>query len=169
VSFDFQHRKPKIHDVIARNPVLLSNLQTPLLSLASHQLAGRGRGSNIWLSPSGCLQFSLLLRISLSSTPTTPPFPAAKLVFIQYLAALAVSEACRDENVLGEKLGSKVRLKWPNDLYVDLGVDGKEDLKKFGGILVNTNFQGGKVDIVIGLFDIDKVVLVLTDNAQDAD
>ncbi len=61
--------------------------------------------------------------------------------------------------MLGEKLGSKVRLKWPNDLYVDLGVDGKEDLKKFGGILVNTNFQGGKVDIVIGSFGI-KVVLV---------
>lgn len=91
--------------------------------------------------------FSLLLRVYLSSTQAFP------VVLIQYIIALAIAEACRDENVLGEKLGSKVRLKWPNDLYVDLGVDGKTDMKKFGGILVNTNFQGGEVDVVIGLFD----------------
>jgi biotin--protein ligase len=72
------------------------------------------------------------------------------LVFIQYLFALAVVDSCRDENVLGEKLGSKVRIKWPNDIYADIGVDGKEDFKKVGGILVNTNFEGGKVDIVVG-------------------
>ena len=133
-----------------RNPCFLSSLPVPLLSLASHQLAGRGRGSNLWLSPPGCLQFSLLLRVQLSCTPTAPAFPTAKLVFIQYLFALAVVEACRDEKVLGERVGSKVRLKWPNDLYADFGTDGKEEFKKVGGVLVNTNFQGGMVDIVIG-------------------
>ncbi|KIM41443.1 hypothetical protein M413DRAFT_445443 [Hebeloma cylindrosporum] len=128
--------------MLDKNPLLLSQLPTPLLSLASYQLAGRGRGSNIWLSPSGCLQFSLLLRVSLAT------FPANKLVFLQYLFALAVVEACRDETVLGPKAGEQVRLKWPNDLYA-VGED-KDDLRKIGGVLVNTSFSGGKVDIVVG-------------------
>jgi biotin--protein ligase len=121
---------------------MLTQLPTPLLSLASHQLAGRGRGNNIWLSPSGCLLFSILLRVSLAS------FPANKLVFIQYLFALAVVEACREENVLG-KWGEGIRVKWPNDLYALVG-DGGEKKRKVGGVLVNTSFSGGKVDVVIG-------------------
>ncbi|KAF5379443.1 hypothetical protein D9615_006567 [Tricholomella constricta] len=125
--------------MLDKNPRLLSRLPSPLVSLASYQLAGRGRGSNIWLSPAGCLMFSVLLRVPLSS------FPASKLVFVQYLFALAVVEACRDENVLGKR-GDQVRLKWPNDVYAV--VEGER--KKIGGILVNTNFSGGKVDIVIG-------------------
>ncbi|KAJ6588314.1 biotin-protein ligase [Mycena capillaripes] len=127
--------------MLDKNPRFMGLLPTPLVSLASHQLAGRGRGANVWLSPSGCLQFSLLLRLSLSK------FPASKLVFVQYLFALAVVEACRDESVLGEA-ASSVRLKWPNDIYAFLG-DG-EGAKKIGGILINTSFAGGNVDIVIG-------------------
>ena len=125
-----------------RNARLLSRLPSPLVSLASHQLAGRGRGSNIWLSPSGSLSFSILLRVSLSS------LPASKLVFVQYLFALAVVEACRDQDVLGSR-GSCTRLKWPNDLYAAFGSN-PSDRKKIGGILVNTGFSGGNVDIIIG-------------------
>jgi len=128
--------------MLDKNTRLLSSLPTPFLSLASRQLSGRGRGSNVWLSPSGCLQFSLLLRASLSS------LPASQLVFVQYLAGLEVVEACRDETVLG-KWGRAVRLKWPNDIYAVVG-DGESNRKKVGGILVNTSFTGGKVDIVIG-------------------
>lgn len=72
-------------------------------------------------------------------------FPANKLVFVQYLFALAVAEACRHEDILGQ-YGDAVRLKWPNDLY---SLQGK-GAKKIGGILVNTTFKGGKVDIIIG-------------------
>lgn len=133
----------------SRNPRLLSALPTPFLSLASHQLAGRGRGSNVWLSPSGCLQYSLVLRVSTSSASTTLPYlPANKLVFVQYLFALAIVEACRDDSVLGPKWGQCTRIKWPNDLYA-VGSEGEK--KKIGGVLVNTSFSGGgKVDIVIG-------------------
>lgn len=90
--------------------------------------------------------FSIHTRVSLSS------FPAAKLVFVQYLFGLAVVEACRDESVLG-KFGERVRLKWPNDIYA-VGTDesDKKQWKKIGGILVNTSFSGGKADIVIGLY-----------------
>lgn len=117
----------------------MSLIPAPLVSIASQQLTGRGRGANVWLSPAGCLQFSVLLRLPLAS------FPANKLVFIQYLFALAVVEACRDETVLGAR-GDQVRLKWPNDIYVDVG-----EKKKIGGILVNTSFEGGTVNIVIGM------------------
>ena len=91
---------------------------------------------------------SLTLRISLAE------FPASKLVFVQYLFALAVAEACRTESILGGTEGQKVRLKWPNDLYVATG-PGKEDLSKIGGVLVSTSFFAGKVDIVIGEHVVD--------------
>ena len=123
-----------------RNPKLLTLLPIPTLSLARHQIAGRGRGSNSWLSPPGCLQFSLLLRLPLSS------FPTSKIVFIQYLFGLAVVEACRSPSVLGA-FGDRVRLKWPNDIYVITEHSGP---KKIGGILVNTSFMGGSVDIIVG-------------------
>lgn len=131
-------------ELLSRNPTLLRALPAPVLSLASHQLTGRGRGSNVWLSPSGCLQFSLLLR---------PPrsFRSSSLVFIQYLFGLAVVESCR--RILPGKAGESVRLKWPNDIYATVRNEesGKDDLKKLGGILVTTNFSGGLVDVVIGM------------------
>ncbi|OBZ66786.1 Biotin--protein ligase [Grifola frondosa] len=107
--------------MLDRNMRLLSLLPTPLLALASHQLAGRGRGANVWLSPAGCLQFSLLLRVPLTA------LPGARIV-----AGAA---------------GARVRLKWPNDLYAVLD-DGEK--KKIGGILVNTSFSSGKVELVVG-------------------
>ncbi|KAL0946048.1 hypothetical protein HGRIS_012321 [Hohenbuehelia grisea] len=128
--------------MLDKNPRLLTSLPVPFLSVASYQLAGRGRGANVWLSPAGCLQFSILIRASLAE------IPANTLVFVQYLFALAVAEACRTDEVLGPT-GQRVRLKWPNDLYAVVG-DGPNAVKKIGGILVNTSFSSGKVDIVIG-------------------
>jgi biotin--protein ligase len=129
--------------MLDRNPLLLTHLPTPIAFLASFQLSGRGRGSNIWLSPPGCLQFSLLL--------TLPSSLSSKIVFIQYLMALAVCEAVDDDGRLG------VKVKWPNDLYAECeGVggtevgSGKKGRAKLGGILVNTNFVNGQWRIVIG-------------------
>jgi len=67
---------------------------------------------------------------------------------VQYLFGLAVTEACRDTNVLGSG-GERVRLKWPNDIYAEGDGEGKQ-VKKLGGILVNSNFTSGSVDLVIG-------------------
>ncbi|KIR32592.1 biotin-[acetyl-CoA-carboxylase] ligase [Cryptococcus deuterogattii MMRL2647] len=125
------------------NPLLLANLSTPLAFLASFQLSGRGRGSNMWLSPPGCLQFSLLLDL--------PASLSSKMVFIQYIMALAVCEAVDEDGRLG------VRIKWPNDIYAEVeGVggteigSGKKGKVKLGGILVNTSYVGGKWRIVVG-------------------
>ncbi|EMD37081.1 hypothetical protein CERSUDRAFT_114980 [Gelatoporia subvermispora B] len=126
--------------MLDKNPRLMSLLPTPLLSLATHQLAGRGRGGNVWISPAGCLQFSLLLYVPMQTLPTY------RVVFVQYLFGLAVVEACRDAGVLG-KLGDRVRLKWPNDIYAVLDNGEK---RKIGGVLVNTSFNGGAVEVIIG-------------------
>ncbi|KAH9063260.1 class II aaRS and biotin synthetase [Lactarius vividus] len=128
--------------MLERNPRFLASLPAPVVSLATFQLTGRGRGSNTWLSPEGCLQFSLLARAPLGA------FPAPRLVFVQYLAGLAVINACRDRRVLGNDHGTRVKLKWPNDVYVEL--PGGDTKKKVGGILVNTSFSGGNMDVIIG-------------------
>ncbi|KAI5896480.1 class II aaRS and biotin synthetase [Schizophyllum commune H4-8] len=131
--------------LLERNPTFRWALPPPIVSLAYAQLSGRGRGGNVWLSPAGCLQFSVLLRVPLSK------LPAQKLVFVQYLFALAVAEACEEEGVLGRH-GRKVRIKWPNDVYAEVGDDdrGQKQTKKIGGILVNTGFNGPNADVIIG-------------------
>lgn len=127
-----------------RNPQILRGLATPFLSLATFQLSGRGRGSNQWLSPPGCLQFSLLLTLP-------PQFPADKLVFIQYLAALAICDGLDADGRLG------VRIKWPNDIYAHAeGVggttigSGERGKAKLGGILVNSSLVDGQWRVVVG-------------------
>ncbi|KZS96912.1 class II aaRS and biotin synthetase [Sistotremastrum niveocremeum HHB9708] len=137
--------------LLDRNPKLLGNLPTPLLSLASHQLSGRGRGANVWLSPAGCLQFSIMLRVSTELGSAKDRYvPPPRLVFIQYLMGLAVVEACRDVLGIGQG-GERVRLKWPNDIYgIVQNEDGKEEKKKLGGIIVSTSFSGSSVSIVVG-------------------
>jgi biotin--protein ligase len=138
--------------LLDKNPVYLSSLLTPTVSLASHQLIGRGRGSNVWLSPAGSLSTSIHLRLK-----STDGVPWNKLVFVQYLYALAICIGVRDNSVLGlggdeggEGEGWRVRIKWPNDVYALVGPRGAEEKKKIAGILVNTSFSAGGVDIIVG-------------------
>ena len=77
--------------------------------------------------------------------------PPSRLVFVQYLVALAVVEAARDDGMLGP-WGDKVRIKWPNDVYI-VGEGGKEKPTKACGILVYTAIDGEGVDIIIGKVD----------------
>ena len=97
----------------------------------------------MWLSPYGCLQFSLALRIPSARVPMN------KLVFLQYLFSLAIVEACRDEAVLGS-YGEAVKIKWPNDIYVDLSEGERKKFEKIGGVLVNTGIVNKNSQIVIG-------------------
>ncbi|KAH9994535.1 hypothetical protein BJV74DRAFT_770206 [Russula compacta] len=136
--------------MLERNHRFLTSLPAPIVSLATFQLAGRGRGANTWLSPPGCLQFSILIRAPLR----TSALPTPRLVFVQYLVGLAVIRACHDERALGAERGAHVRLKWPNDVYVDLPSSSAtgtgSEKKKVGGILVNTSFSDGNMDVIIG-------------------
>ncbi|KAJ8596280.1 class II aaRS and biotin synthetase [Rhizopogon salebrosus TDB-379] len=137
-----------------KNPSFLRALPVPIVSLASIQLAGRGRGGNLWLSPAGCMQLSLKIRIGLkgSSSVTYPAIRPSNLVFIQYLYALAVVDACHALDP-SSQWAHKIRLKWPNDIYGLFPSDkpgSKLEPRKLGGILVNTSFGGGVADVVIG-------------------
>ncbi|GAA5904307.1 biotin--[acetyl-CoA-carboxylase] ligase BPL1 [Sporobolomyces salmoneus] len=126
--------------MLDKNDTFLSAIPSGLVCLASHQVAGRGRGGNSWISPAGCLQFSLVTRIALSES--------SRIVFVQYLFGLAVVEAVRSSPGY-EKVG--VCLKWPNDIYADMGEgEGMERYKKIGGILVNSSFASGEFTIVTG-------------------
>ncbi|KAF5350528.1 hypothetical protein D9756_008701 [Leucocoprinus leucothites] len=142
--------------LLDKNPLYLSSLPTPTVHIASHQLVARGRGSNAWLSPSGSLSQSIHLRLS-----TDKGVPSSKLVFVQYLYALAVCEGVRDDNVLGDGAGGggdgegwRVRIKWPNDVYALVGTKGMKESemekKKIAGILVSMTFGSAGADIIIG-------------------
>ena len=91
-----------------RNTQLLRHLPTGFTAAATRQIAGRGRGSNEWVSPTGSLIFSTVVRHPMSLMPLAP------VVFLQYLAAMAVVEGIRDYGSGYESL--PIKLKWPNDI-----------------------------------------------------
>ena len=71
--------------------------------LASAQRAGRGRGTNRWVSPAGAgLYLSALLGSRL---------PAAEVSRITLAAAVAICEVL-------ERLGLEPAIKWPNDVLL---------------------------------------------------
>jgi BirA family biotin operon repressor/biotin-[acetyl-CoA-carboxylase] ligase len=112
-------------DLLARAPTL----EAPVLLVAEHQTAGRGRAGRSWLSaPGHSLTFSLAWRFGggLHSLTGLP---------------LAVGTALAE--TLG-RLGQPVQLKWPNDVL--------KDGDKLAGILVETApAPDGAVWAVIGI------------------
>lgn len=98
---------------------------------ASIQTKGRGRGSNAWSSPSGCLMFSFRSHF----------YNGNQLPFVQYLVSLAVIQAI--ERSAGRKLDDLFQIKWPNDIY------GKR--QKIGGILCQSDYMNGCFRVTTGL------------------
>ncbi|KAI8975945.1 biotin-protein ligase [Pilobolus umbonatus] len=123
--------------VLDKNYNFAQCLPDGVICLATHQTSGRGRGKNSWVSQAGAVQYSFIIRHSLKLSH-------APVVFIQYLTALSIVESIRTqkgyENI-------PLRLKWPNDIYVDLP---NGDLKKVGGLLVNSSFINNEFLLVIG-------------------
>lgn len=96
--------------------------------VADEQVSGRGSRGRAWSSPRGGLWLSVLAR------PAT-----AGLELLSLRAGLAVADVL---DRLGG--GSRVGLKWPNDLMLDD--------RKVGGILCEARWQGGTLAwVVIGL------------------
>lgn len=98
--------------------------------LAEYQTAGRGRHGRHWVSPPGAG-----IHLSLAHTF---PLPLARLAGLSLVTGIAVAEAidglCR----------LPVRLKWPNDLYLDG--------RKLGGILLEAGrHTAHHTRLVIGL------------------
>ncbi|QSZ30271.1 hypothetical protein DSL72_004793 [Monilinia vaccinii-corymbosi] len=126
------------------NPKLLSRLPTGFTFTATTQVAGRGRGSNVWVSPLGCLIWSLCMKHPMELGSKAP------VVFIQYLAAIAIVEAIHSYDKGYDTV--PIKLKWPNDIYAqDLSKTGKREYVKVGGILVNSSYSSGNYDLVVGI------------------
>ena len=106
-----------------------NDLPTGTVYLTEDQTAGRGQGNNRWHSTAGAnLTLSLLLRPDHLSVD--------RLFVLTQVASLAVHDAVRDH--LPGSLAPGVRIKWPNDLYV-------ED-RKLAGILIQNGLRGNRIN-----------------------
>jgi BirA family transcriptional regulator, biotin operon repressor / biotin---[acetyl-CoA-carboxylase] ligase len=102
----------------------------PWLVVADQQTAGRGRSGNVWWSPSGCLMFSLALR--LESSPD-------RMGQLSLVIGLAIANTIR--RIV--KHPETVRVKWPNDVYVLE--------KKLAGILIENVTRGQEQLWIVGV------------------
>jgi biotin--protein ligase len=132
------------------NGNLLSRLPNGFSVVGGIQLAGRGRGSNVWVNPPGVLAVSSVLRFSSNDFAVTCA-PSTNIVFVQYLVTLAMVEAVRTYGDLGYG-AMPVRIKWPNDIYVEIPTEeGELQLLKIGGALITNNVFGADDIVVAGV------------------
>lgn len=132
--------------ILDKNPTWLSHLPIGTTATATTQLVGRGRGTNVWVAPPGSLVFSTILKHSLSLSTSAP------VVFVQYLAALAIVAGINNYGKGYDKL--PIKLKWPNDVYAldPTTKPGEEDrYVKISGILVNSSYSGGDYTLIVGI------------------
>ncbi|KAF9350116.1 biotin holocarboxylase synthetase [Mortierella sp. NVP85] len=133
-SLIYGHVVTSTQTMLDKNFGLCQQLPDGVVCNATIQVSGRGRGRNSWISPPGCLQFSMVLRHPVQAAH-------ASAVFVQYLVGLAVVEGVC--SLAGyEEL--PLKLKWPNDIYAEAPLEHPSQaqagvppkLVKIGGILV---------------------------------
>lgn len=102
----------------------LSQIAEGTVIAARAQTAGIGQQGNLWESEAGKnLAFSLVLK---------PTFlPMAEQYAMTKAASVGITDWLRKESLLKER----VRIKWPNDIYVDN--------KKICGILISNHVAAG--------------------------
>ncbi|XP_070491225.1 uncharacterized protein Hcs isoform X2 [Chironomus tepperi] len=94
-----------------------------------------GRAKNTWLSPEGCLMFTIQLHIPLKS-----PL-GQRLPLVQHLIATAAVMGIK--NIPGYE-GLDINVKWPNDIYAN-------GERKIGGLIVNSTIEADQAICNIGL------------------
>lgn len=123
-------RLSSTHDVVSHN---FSELPVGSVCVSDIQFKGRGRTKNVWESPKGCLMYSFTLEME----------DGRIVPLIQYVVSLAVTEAVKD---VCDKKGLPyidVKIKWPNDLYLN-GL-------KVGGILCTSTYRSRKFHVSVGV------------------
>ncbi|VFQ64956.1 unnamed protein product [Cuscuta campestris] len=119
----YSPRLSSTHDFISSN---FCELPLGAVCVADVQSKGRGRSMNVWESPKGSLLFSFTLQM----------VDGRMVPHVQYVVSLAMADAIND---LWKQYGTShlvVRIKWPNDLYLD-GL-------KIGGILCTSTYKSQK-------------------------
>lgn len=103
------------------------------LFVAGHQTSGRGRGAHRWVSPPGDnLLASLVLR---------PRAEGARMGELSLVAGLALAAATESLLASSAERARRVRLKWPNDVWVDE--------RKIAGILVEGIARAGAPPVAV--------------------
>ncbi|KAL8125187.1 hypothetical protein AgCh_012749 [Apium graveolens] len=128
--FIWSPRLPSTHDVVSKN---FEELPVGSVCVADVQYKGRGRSMNVWESPKGCLLFSFTIQME----------DGRVVPLVQYVMSLAMTEAINDVCTRDGVPYLDVRIKWPNDLYLD-GL-------KVGGILCTSTYRSKKFNVSAGL------------------
>lgn len=100
--------------------------------IAERQRSGKGRRGKKWISPSGGVWMTIILR------PDVEPPKAPQLTLV---TGVAVAET------LNKECGLDIGIKWPNDILIGD--------KKVSGILTEVKTENGKVDYVLVGIGID--------------
>lgn len=129
--------------LLEKNPSFIRDMPTGFTLTATTQVSGRGRGGNVWVAPPGALMFSTVMHHTIELSQTAP------VVFVQYLAALAIVSGIKEYAPGYEKLS--IKLKWPNDIYAKLPGSSNNPVVKIGGILVNSSYSGSAYSLVCGI------------------
>ncbi|XP_052188913.1 biotin--protein ligase 2-like [Diospyros lotus] len=123
-------RLPSTHDIVSQN---FCELPIGAACVADVQFKGRGRLNNVWQSPRGCLTFSFTIQMD----------DGRVVPLVQYVVSLAVTEAIKDVCHKNGIPYLDVRIKWPNDLYLN-GL-------KVGGILCTSTYTSKKFNVSAGI------------------
>lgn len=129
-----QQQKMQIFPIIdSTNQALLAKLGTiekGQVYIAEQQIKGRGRQGRTWFSPFGCnLYYSIYWRFEQG---------------FQALSGLSLAIGCVIAQLLTDLTDQSIKVKWPNDLYLND--------KKMGGILIELSGKMGDcADVVIGI------------------
>ncbi|KAL0934041.1 biotin-protein ligase [Colletotrichum truncatum] len=131
--------------LLDKNSKLLCHLPTGFTLTASTQVAGRGRGTNVWVAPRGSLIFSTVINHPAHLAASHP------VVFLQYISAIAIAEAVQSYD---EGCGDiPIKLKWPNDIYCrdPSSTAADPSYVKIGGILSTCSYFQGAYQCVVGI------------------
>ncbi|QCE15814.1 biotin--protein ligase 2-like isoform X1 [Vigna unguiculata] len=117
-------------DIVSQN---FCELPIGTVCVADVQTKGRGRSKNVWESPSGCLMFSFTLQME----------DGRVVPLVQYVVSLAITEAVKDICYKNGLPSIDVKIKWPNDLYLNGS--------KVGGILCTSTYKSKKFNVSAGI------------------
>lgn len=104
------------------------------------QTSGRGRRGTSWTSPFGSVSLTLALRLDQYNPYTNKGEDMNRLVFLQYIAALAVCDVA----LAHPQWRKDLAIKWPNDVYAGG--------QKVAGVLCEASINASNyIDVFVGV------------------